>query len=476
MFRKFWLPLLIVALLSLPLLYGCATDDDDDDNDDDDTIDDDTGDDDTADDDTGDDDVTPDDDDDTVSEVFRAGFAQVDITPSVSVKLAGYDMFFLAERFCRWSTAVHDPLYAHAVAFDDPDGAAPVVFIVADLIGLFVNDIEIVQQGVAAATGLAPENVLVAATHTHHGPDTIGIWGVIIPPISGRQEKVIDAMLAGMIEAGVQAWVAREEATLAYAVGLEADLHKNTIDDPNRTIDDTMTVLAAYDADGNMLGTLTNWGAHPTVMGQDSTVISSDFAGVLYRLLGEELGGVHLFVNALVGAMIQPEPNWVDPDEWDEVEAVGRGLADDVHALLAEATPIDEPTIDFFASRACGVTLINPIFTLAGSLGLIARDLPALGETAWLNISSFNVGPVVFGTLPGELVPDYSTPLREAMDGEAQMLIGLGQDWVGYVLTPDQFASLPYWYESILCPNPQTGERIVATYEEIRETRAGSAF
>ncbi|MBZ0272697.1 neutral/alkaline non-lysosomal ceramidase N-terminal domain-containing protein [bacterium] len=440
-----------------------ANDDDvDDDTIDDDTIDDDANDDDANDDDTGDDDIDP---------RFKAGFAEVDITPVEPVKMAGYGTFFLSEDNCRWSTGVHDPLYARAVAFDDPTGGGPVLLVVLDLVGLVKNDVDIIAEDIAEATGLSPDNVIVASTHTHHGPDTIGIWGVLIPPISGRQAAVIESILTGAVEAGAAAWDARVPASFAFAAGEEAALHKNIIDDPDKTIDDTMTALFAYDEGGAMLGSVMNWAAHPTVMGEENTLVSADFPGVYSREMAEDFGGVHVFVNGLLGAMIQPDPRWVDADEWDEVETVGATLADDVGALLAVAEPIENPSIDFLANVTLESTLVNPVFALAGKLGLIARDIPPLGGTAYARISAFNVGPVVFGTLPGEYVPNYSGPLRTGMGGEAQMLIGLGQDWLGYILTPDQFATAPYAYETVLCPNPNIGDLTAAIYEQIQANR-----
>ena len=403
---------------------------------------------------------------------IRVGFARVDVTPEVPVKLAGYGTFFFSEDNCRWSTGVHDPLFASAVAFDDPDGAAPVILIVLDLVGLMAGDIASIQQGIADALGIGERSVVVASTHTHHSPDTIGLWGIIIPPVSGRQEDVVQRILSGAVQAGIYAWNSRVPATLEWAVGEEADLHENIIfDDPARTIDDTMTLLAAYDEEQRLLGTLMNWACHPTVMGQKSTLISSDFAGAYYRLMGEEMEGTHIYVNGLLGAMIQPVPRWLNPDAWDEVDRVGRGLADDAQSLLAVAGRIDDPAIRFLEIREVPVRQENPLFILAESLGLIDREVPPLGEYAYIPMTTFAIGPVTFGTLPGEFVPDYSAILRNIMGGDAQVLIGLGMDWFGYALTPRQARDAAYLYERSLCPGPNTGEALVAVYREFYEQR-----
>jgi len=399
---------------------------------------------------------------------IRVGFARVDVTPEVPVKLAGYGTFFFSEDECRWSTGIHDPLFASAVAFDDPDGAAPVILVVLDLVGLMVDDIATIQRGIADALGVGERSVVVASTHAHHGPDTIGLWGVIVPPISGRQEEVVQRILSGAVQAGIYAWNSRVPATLEYAVGEEADLHENIIfDDPHRTIDDTMTLLAAYDEERRLLGTLMNWACHPTIMGQNSTLVSSDFAGAYYRIMGEELEGTHIYVNGTLGAMIQPVHRWLGPDAWDEVDRVGRGLADDARSLLTGATRVDDPGIRFLETRDVPVRMWNLQYVLAAALGLIDREMPPLGGYTSSPMTTFAIGPVTFGTLPGEFVPDYSAILRNIMGGDAQILIGLGMDWFGYALTPRQAMDEAYLYERSLCPGPGAGEALAAAYRDV---------
>ncbi len=445
-----WLSLFLVLLIS-----GCVDDDDSSDSKDDDA-------------DPLDDDDTASPDDDNENESMTAGFAKVDITPQISVKLAGYDMFFFSEDTCRWSTEIHDPIYAQAVALDDPKNGKSVILIVLDIIGLMRPDVEQIQNEITNMIPVRADEVIVAATHSHHGPDAIGIWGVMIPPISGRQEEVMDMILAGAVQAATEAWDARIPAHFEYAQGTLAEWHENIIeDDPQRTLDDAFSIFAAYDDQDNLMGTLCNWSAHPTVMGQESTAMTSDFPGVYYRLMNEQFGGVHLFVNGAIGAMVQPSNKWRDPDEWDEVEETGAAVADKASSLLAEATPIDNASIDFFDSRDAGVRLTNPLFPLMGSIGLIPRPMPPLGEYAACLVTSFAIGPVHFGTMPGEFAPDYGVAFREIMGGDAQFLIGLGNDWIGYVLTPRQAAHPAYWYERILSPSAYAGESVKNAYEQI---------
>ena len=59
------------------------------------------------------------------------------------------------------------------------------------------------------------------------------------------------------------------------------------------------------------------------------------------------------------------------------------------------------------------------------------------------------------------------------MGGEAQMIMGLGMDWIGYAITPEQYDDPAYLYERALCPSRQAGEELMAVYREIWDPAGG---
>ncbi len=71
---------------------------------------------------------------------------------------------------CR-AESIHDDLFARALAISTEQ--TTLVFCSVDLIGLFASDIEKTIRQVNR-----PEaQIILPATHTHHGPDTVGLWG-----------------------------------------------------------------------------------------------------------------------------------------------------------------------------------------------------------------------------------------------------------------------------------------------------------
>src|SRR5437879_1160858 len=97
---------------------------------------------------------------------IEAGFAEADITPEVrnrTVFLAGFG-------HNRKATAVLDPIAVRAVVLRDE--SQMIAMACADVVGLFRPSVERIRKQL-------PEfkYVLVSATHNHHGPDTLGLWG-----------------------------------------------------------------------------------------------------------------------------------------------------------------------------------------------------------------------------------------------------------------------------------------------------------
>jgi len=423
------------------------------------------------------DDDSSSDDDDTAWDGLRVGMARVDVTPEHSVMMGGYGTYFFNENLCRWSQGVHDPLYATAAAFDDGE-APPVILIVADMVGLVITDVEVIQATLGQQLDIDPERVIVAATHNHQSPDTVGIWGVILPPVSGRDETYIDQLIDGCVRAGAEAYANRRPAIVRAASGQTSDYHYNaqwTVD-PNAPLDSTMTMLAFREPGGPVIGTLMNWACHPMIMGPQNNQLSADFVGPYYRLMDQEAGGINMFVNGNLGAGVHPQNEEHEIDytgrtwgTWDLVEFWGRGLADEAQALLLDSTVIEDTAISLNHLTVEG-TLQNIFFALVGRLGLIPREMPPLGQAGTTKVTAWRIGPLSFATAPGEVSPRVGLQLRARMDGQYRIVVNIGQDWLGYIMTANEYRNLLYIYFSILSVGPEMGDAVIGAYEQLFST------
>ncbi len=97
--------------------------------------------------------------------VFRAGAATSNVTPFLGAGIVG-----------GWttpaSTLVHDELHARCLVLDD--GQTRLAFAIVDNVSIDREVFDEAKRLVHEATGLAPDRVLMAATHTHSGTSARG--------------------------------------------------------------------------------------------------------------------------------------------------------------------------------------------------------------------------------------------------------------------------------------------------------------
>ncbi len=97
--------------------------------------------------------------------ILYAGAARRVITPPVGVSMSGWNPRAAGDIQARY---VHDDLYAKALVLQRGNRAWALVAV--DLTGVDAVATAQIRQGAAEQTGLAPDAIMVCATHTHSGP------------------------------------------------------------------------------------------------------------------------------------------------------------------------------------------------------------------------------------------------------------------------------------------------------------------
>ena len=95
------------------------------------------------------------------SSALNIGAVEVDITPPVGVRMAGY----FTERL---STGTHDPLKAKAIVLSD--GREKFVLVFCDLVGPSLNVTSKARALASEKIGVPVQNIMICATHSHTGP------------------------------------------------------------------------------------------------------------------------------------------------------------------------------------------------------------------------------------------------------------------------------------------------------------------
>jgi hypothetical protein len=348
---------------------------------------------------------------------------------------------------CCANELAHDDVLAVAVVFDQ--GNSRVAMVTIDTVGYFYSEIQRIRAMLPEELGI--DLLIVAATHTHEGPDTLGQWGPgflggDLPDLSGAHPLHM-AYIREQIVAAVGEAVAELEPVDLYATVVDTGGPGFAIRDSRDPyiIDDDLAVLHAVSAGGDRndpedtVGVIVNWGNHPEAISDRNPHISSDFPHYVRHYVAEGLpevmngetvvpaleglGGPVAYFSAAVGGLITPlgraaigrDGTVYDSTSWAKVDAMGQRIAEVALIGLSDAPQV-EGDLSFRMHEF--VTAINNLQFHTAFLGLDLfdrnivnwRHSDGLGEAnpplVVTAVAGVQIGSVTFTTVPGEIFPE----------------------------------------------------------------------
>ena len=460
-----------------------------------------------------------------------AGAAKAPITPDLNankVYLAGFG-------HNRIATAVHDPLYVRCAALQAGKNSSSVVLCAADLIGLFYEDVLRIRSKFRAQSK-SDALLIVACTHVHEGPDTLGLWGP-----SALETGVDPAYLESVEDRISETAVAALRAMAPARLRLARDDHPllaqlQSVDRPPYVKDPYLHVLQLQRAsDAKAIATLVSWSDHPETLNRKNTEITADYPGWICRYLEQRYGGTALMFNGAVGkvstlgaqvALLDPQTGQVAEDgAWRKPELLGTLIGQLADRALAQGEPA-APSALTARSSTFFLPLSNDRFRAALAAGVFGERRPlftegkrdssiadrevehqavryATGHDLQSEVDYFalKAGSRIlaeFVTIPGEIFPelvnggiarypgaDYpdaamEAPVRSLLKSKYQFIIGLGNDEMGYIIPKGEWDEHPPWlnnsprayYGEINSPGPDTAPAIT---QALNGLIAGSA-
>lgn len=394
---------------------------------------------------------------------FRAGFAQVDVTPPAGTPMAGYPDVAVDRpwtpdairgyvgRQRQVATGTHDPLLATAVAVEC-DGVKAVV------VGLDTLVVERAWtdalRAALAPHGVTPERVLVGASHTHGGPDLYAWW-------EGEPARApAPATLAGTVEACERALAALEPVELRFGVARLEDASVNRRDERNGVVDPRVSVLRAVRPDGTTAGLLVSWACHPVTLDYANVEFTADYVGPLRDLLAVAYPGAGIaFVNGAAGNLnparhpyeqrlnvYEPQTLENRPVYWggfEEAARLGRTVAGAAvqaaeRALpLAPAAPAGRLVPLRLPLKQPGPLERHLEFMAFESEAYVARMRASDGLDSEVQLLS--IGELRLLGLPGEVFVEIADEIRADAGPGPLVVLGYANDDVRYVLTDDAY-------------------------------------
>jgi hypothetical protein len=383
----------------------------------------------------------------------------------------------------RMATGKHDDLWARTIVLEY--GQTKLAIVAIDFIGYYAEakyyGLNQVRKYLDPKLGI--QEILLASTHNHEAPDTIGAWGHSAAS-DGKYPKYlrfVDKQIAKSIEqAAAKLQPARLKLGLTNPqqspslVGMQV----RTGGRPPHFFDEELRVLQFVSGRNQSIATIVNWNTHPESMESKNTVLTSDFCHAIRESVEQKYGGTALYLSGAIGAAeIIGDTNRKSDDRsafdgqhydlpaifgksdlmFERTMAIGRDVAKAAIEALehGEWSKTNALTVRK-ADLHCPMD--NPAYLLASKAGVLdTLDVPADGSLPQVGttIYALDLGDAQIVTTPGELFPevfygvakyrrgdcpaaDTGAPpepaIRDAMKGKYRLMFGLCPDEFGYIV------------------------------------------
>ncbi len=262
---------------------------------------------------------------------MKAGAAETIITPPVGLSMTGWSNRIVGDTIARY---VHDDVFVKAICLEQENTTLCVA--VLDIAGIDQPFVKAVRKAVSESVGIAPDSIMVSATHCHSNAsinpialgytdenmgttssgNVSGNWQSpeVRPAVLGENDinwEWREEILQKTIDTIIAAWRKREEAVLSYAEqeiegvassrrvhmknGNWGDPRDDSFDKENvesiSTIDPNIrTLFIKARESGKMIGVLVNYGSHPWLLSISgySAEISGSVASKVAAAFSEE--------------------------------------------------------------------------------------------------------------------------------------------------------------------------------------------
>lgn len=426
---------------------------------------------------------------------FLAGAATRDLSPQKPMALHGYP------HVPRVSTGIHDPILATALWLEQ--GHDKVLLVSLDLLFMDPPTARELRRRLAEETGAGQERIMVNCTHTHSAP-------IMAPIIAWREDPSIpppdpeyrERVLRETVAAAKAAVAAAVPAELAWTTADATGVGGNRLADGGITDPEVGILAVRRQSKGEWIAFSLTYGMHPTVLHEDSKLVSADFPHYARLVLQEQFAP-----NAPVLYQTGPSGNqsprhFVKEQTFAEAERLGRKLGNAAAAAITDLddqafgeaklggalaqvplTPRDLPSLAEAEAQLkqyqaeykrlqqenaphpqvrtaeCALFGAEGAVTLARAAA--AGDIAAIVKNYQpIEVQAIRIGNALLAGLPGEWFTEYALEIKQAAAMKCFVVSLVNGELQGYVVTPEAQAAGGYEANNTLFP-PEEGQKMI---------------
>ncbi len=437
---------------------------------------------------------------------MQAGTSIRDITPVKPSFLVGFP------HIKRISKGVHDPLLASALCLRS--ATAEVMLIALDI--LFIDPLTAkgLRRRVAGETGIPQESIFISCSHTHSGPHTAYVleWGPS-PVVPDMDPDYMAFMTDSIVEAAVEAAQTPRQVEVAWSTASVSGVGGNRHDPENGLRDPEAGILVARESTTKRIVAISlTYSMHPTVLHEDSRLVSSDFPYFTREFLKTHIAADLTVLYHMGPAGNQSPRHDVHSNTFAEARRIGELLGEAVFNSVCDLQDRDftsDPVID---ARLTEIELPRRILpSVEAARQSLARfrsryqemkrsgaehgpvrtaecDVFGAEETVYLaecqqnghlaevlekyhpvEVQVIRIGDRCLAGLPGELFVEYGLALKKEAGRLCTPITLVNGDLQGYVVTKEAIEK-GYYESNNRVFEAEAGEIIVRAAIELMRT------
>ncbi len=394
---------------------------------------------------------------------LRAGISKVDITPSESLYMGGYDESGRPGP----SNGIDGRIFIRALVFDD--NVNRLALIEADIVSLPNRNYLPIRKMIADRTGIPVDNIILGCVHNHAAPDVSEMnrnstW---YKSLNDNFVKVVNDAISDLEPVKMGGGIGNSYIAMNRRKKMNDTISYLTFDEnnssqsygkyktdnpvkiremagvyrlganPKGSIDDEVGILRVDRISGGPKAVLINYACHGTSLGARNNKISPEWNGRMLEYVEKQIPGV-------TGIFVQGAAGDINPRIVGGLD----GYKDNPENTARLGIEIGKEVVDVFPTIKTDIPvnpeikIVRKDITCPRKYGDVVMDFTH--TTIDVPVTAIKIDEFIMVTFPGELFHEIGQSIKASTHARYPFLMGYANGSVGYMPTQQAYSEGGY--------------------------------